>query len=99
MWLILEDPGSKALKQCKAQPDDSIILGGTCCIEGQCEKEEYGAQAEMGSKTNNRRKLVDHVWEKFTLEKRQDSPVVGMDLAGSVSGCKKVQSAGKQVPT
>ena len=53
----------------------------------------------FSGKTNNRRKLVDHVWEKFTLEKRQDSTVVGMDLAGSVSGCKKVQSAGKQVPT
>ena len=24
---------------------------------------------------------------------------MGGDLAGSVSGCKKVQSAGKQVPT
>ena len=53
----------------------------------------------MGIKTSDRKKLVEQVWEKVTLEKRQDSTVVGGDLAGSVSGCKKVQSAGNQVPT
>ena len=58
-----------------------------------------GAQAERGIKTSDRKKLVEQVWEKFALEKRQDSTVMGGDLAGSVSGCKKVQSAGKQVPT
>ena len=41
----------------------------------------------MGIKTSDRKKLVEQVWEKVTLEKRQDSTVVGGDLAGSVSGC------------